>query len=345
MLGRNSNLQTPRNHLDSQLSALCSPPPPVPPLPCSSNNSFSGTIPPGWLPPGLAVFNATRNRLSLPPDGSLPLFAGGKASSAVVHLSDNPLNAPVPPNLGNLEGVVWLDMTRCNLSGTLPAAPLPPSLELLNLENNSIGGSIPWQQWSASGVKSLLLASNRLTGTLPTSLPDSQLIDLSHNALSGTLPAELLPHLPSITFSVAHNQLTGQIPNASLHLAKPLVWLLLSDNELTGTLPADSSLLTLRWVDLANNRLTGEGGEGTLLVRELACSSLAWERQQAGVHNLCLAVAGLQCTVPSTHVLAGTLPAVTAAAASGALGARTVVVLPQHGAGFCEEVGGLGWNA
>lgn len=260
-----------------------------------SDNRLSGTLPAGWAPLGLRDLFLDNNLLSLA-DG---FFATLPSSLETVSLSANPLNSPVPPDLAIPPGAD-LKMERCNLSGTLPAAPLvqpstrkPTSMTALSLAENSISGRIPWEAWGPSNASSLNVSFNRLTGSLPAALPPSlSILDLSSNALSGTLPPELLSNTPELLrlLNISHNRFTGMLPQAvglpsgsfqnidlsHNNLSGPLpdLWgaplgrltdtrLLLNDNQLSGTLSASSSLLQLQFVDLSMNRLTGATGRCT----------------------------------------------------------------------------------
>lgn len=176
---------------------------------CRSNNSLSGTLPTGWLPSNLRMLRLNGNRLSLPSEtagaGVLPL----PPSLWTLDLSDNPLSIPLPLNLSGWDDIGSLYMERCNLSGTLPDAPLPRSLRALSLAGNSLSGTIPFDSWDLeSYMSSLNLSSNRLTGTLPADLSADLLeLDLNSNELSGTLPPTF-PLSGSRTVDLSLNRFT-----------------------------------------------------------------------------------------------------------------------------------------
>lgn len=214
-----------------------------------------------------------------------------------LQLSGNPLEGPIPLNFTALPNLSNIFMARCGLTGTLPAVPLPRPLEHFALAGNGLSGTIPWAAWNMpEPLVYFNLSSNRLTGPLPPALPSAaEEFDLSDNALSGSLPAQLLLQLPPTlyTFDVSSNLLTGTLPQALLlpvqsssHSSEltfdlsynrlsgpvPTAWgfrpgqtgnatVLLNGNQLSGTLPRTSSLLSFHLVDLSLNRLTGAGGQ------------------------------------------------------------------------------------
>ena len=90
-------------------------------------------------------------------------------------------------------------------------------------------------------VAVLFLASNQLTGEIPTELGNlSSLtqLSLSINQLTGEIPTEL-GNLSSLTrLSLSSNQLTGEIPTELGNLSS-LQRLWLNNNQLTGEIPTE----------------------------------------------------------------------------------------------------------
>jgi hypothetical protein len=110
-------------------------------------------------------------------------------------------------------------------------------------------------------VTRLVLARNRLHGTLPAELGLLAYLthlDLAANQLSGSIPAEL-GNLRSLTvLNLADNELRGTLP-PRLRLLHRLRVLDLHGNALTGPLPAElHDLMALERLDLSDNRLTGQ---------------------------------------------------------------------------------------
>ena len=109
-------------------------------------------------------------------------------------------------------------------------------------------------------VIQLLLSSNELSGTIPSSLGSLthlRTLDLSSNELSGTVPSSLgsLTHLQELF--LFGNELSGSIPS-SLGSLTHLQLLGLHRNELSGTIPSSLGDLThLQLLALEGNPLLG----------------------------------------------------------------------------------------
>ena len=112
-------------------------------------------------------------------DGTLPPALGGLSGLQVLWLSLNQLTGSIPPELGNITMLTELRLAGNQLSGSIPAelAAIGPQLERLDLSGpqplpSGIGltGRIPPQLSNLSGLQSLHLEGNRLSGPIPTRL-------------------------------------------------------------------------------------------------------------------------------------------------------------------------------
>ena len=241
----------------------------------------------------VALYNATdgpkwANNDNWLSDEPLDAWYGVRVSDGRVELldlEDNRLTGTIPPQLGDLSSLTWLNLARNQLTG-----PIPPelgdlsSLTLLYLHANQLTGSIPAELGNLSLLWTLILGHNQLTGPIPSELgglsrlrqlefPFNQLtgsippelgdlsrlmwLDLYQNQLTGTIPPELggLSHLKRLYLN--HNQLTGPIP-PELGGLSSLTLLDFQYNRLTGAIPSElGDLSGLEEMDLNDNRLTG----------------------------------------------------------------------------------------
>ena len=241
----------------------------------------------------VALYNATdgpkwANNDNWLSDEPLDAWYGVRVSDGRVELldlEDNRLTGTIPPELGGLTSLTWLNLARNQLTG-----PIPPelgdlsSLTLLYLHANQLTGSIPPELGDLSRLWTLILAYNQLTGPIPSELgglsrlrqlgaPFNQLtgsippelgdlsrlmwLDLYQNQLTGSIPPELggLSHLERLYLN--HNQLTGPIP-PELGGLSSLTLLDFQYNRLTGAIPSELGALSgLEEMDLNDNRLTG----------------------------------------------------------------------------------------
>uniref|UniRef100_J3M8E2 Leucine-rich repeat-containing N-terminal plant-type domain-containing protein n=2 Tax=Oryza brachyantha TaxID=4533 RepID=J3M8E2_ORYBR len=84
----------------------------------------------------------------------------------------NNIEGSIPPEFGNLENLISLDLYNNNISG-----PIPPSLGKLKslgymrMDHNRLTGQIPNELVGLSNLMVLNLSNNDLCGTIPTSGP------------------------------------------------------------------------------------------------------------------------------------------------------------------------------
>ena len=213
-------------------------------------------------------------------------------------LSGYGLSGTIPPELGGLTGLEYLDLRRNGLSGTIPQElGVLTNLRLLDLGRNGLTGEIPAELGGLPNLQSLWLQGNQLTGCIPAGLrdvPDNDLDELGladcasgdaasdraalvalYNATGGRnwrYNGNWLSDIPMgawhgvITdsdgrvtdLSLSFNRLSGEIP-AELGGLTNLEVLALFDNRLTGSIPAElGSLTNLTHLYLYRNRLSGE---------------------------------------------------------------------------------------
>ena len=157
--------------------------------------------------------------------------------------------------------VTRLDLDQNSLSGSIPSALGDiDALEHLDLKNNSLSGSIPSELGDLSNLNWLDLYGNSLSGSIPSELTDLESLSelrLGGNSLSGPIPSQLsdLENLKGIW--LGSNNLTGVIPPGLGNLEK-LEYLHLSDNSLTGVIPPELGKLDkLDILILSHNSLSG----------------------------------------------------------------------------------------
>ncbi|KAI3704307.1 hypothetical protein L1987_74523 [Smallanthus sonchifolius] len=198
----------------------------------------------------------------------------------VLDLSDNELNGKLP-SFGALPNLQVLRLSNTQLFGPIPEELLENLIPLreVDLSRNGFSGSIP--KINSTSLTTLNLSSNELSGPLPQSLGNCQIVDLSNNLLSDDVSVsqkwesplqvldlssnKLMGNLPNITsyfkglvsLNLGNNSLTGSVP-PSLISSPNLVFLDLRRNELDGPIPPGLfTSMTLNHLDLSNNRFTG----------------------------------------------------------------------------------------
>ncbi|MCO5570677.1 hypothetical protein L7F22_024404 [Adiantum nelumboides] len=167
-----------------------------------SYNRLTGAIPAslGFSSPNLQLIGLSNNRLvgAFSPSLPLPAFKkladspflidtlyqeditiGAKGRDAQytyilkmlksIDFSGNALSGPTPPQLGELTGLIYLNLSRNNLSGLIPAELFKLGvLESLDLSFNNLIGSIPTELSSLNKLAKFNVSFNEgLSGEIP----------------------------------------------------------------------------------------------------------------------------------------------------------------------------------
>ncbi|KAE8703323.1 putative Leucine-rich repeat protein kinase family protein [Hibiscus syriacus] len=176
---------------------------------------------------------------------------------------------------------------------------------MFHADGCDIIGRIPNEIGNLSGLISVQLADNGLTGDIPVTiggLKELQSLSLTDNTLEGSIPSELcrldklaLLFLTSNTLSgpiptclgnvvslrnlfLGSNMFSSSIPSALTGL-KDLLILNLSSNSLTGSLPIDiGKWKVLISMDLSNNQFSSDIPTGVVNLKDLTHFSLSNNR-------------------------------------------------------------------
>eukprot|EP00727_Mastigamoeba_balamuthi_P012091 m51a1_g7504 putative polygalacturonase inhibitor 1 (621) ;mRNA; f:280562-282655 len=186
--------------------------------------------------------------------GPLPRALGDLAQLYAVSFRENRLNGTLP--FERLEKMMFAHLDFNNFEGTLEPLKNCRALKVLGLTDNSISGTIPKEFSEFTGLETLSLGGNRLTGSVP---PMRTLIavDLSRNRLTGPLPTPSLLASPALVeASLFGNEFDGPL-NASAH--DSVVILDAHANALSGEVPRvlASGMRSLQILHLQRNGLTG----------------------------------------------------------------------------------------
>ena len=186
--------------------------------------------------------------------------SGGSVTE--VHVPGNNLNGSIPPELGNLTNLEFLEFTyNSDLTGGIP----PELGNLTNLKKLHLGfcrlsGSIPAELGSLSNLTGLDLENNDLSGSIPPvlgNLTTLTYLQLDINQLTGYIPTSLGNLINLTYFWLSDNLLTGPIPPEFGNLTK-MESLVLGGNPLTGSVPPELGNLTqLKGLGLYSTLLTG----------------------------------------------------------------------------------------
>ncbi|XP_027152042.1 receptor-like protein 12 [Coffea eugenioides] len=205
---------------------------------------------------------------------------------AAIQLPKMGLVGTIPPQLGNLSFLVWLDLENNSFHGNLPTQMVHlrrlkhinlafnsfdgefPSwlgalsrLRYLSFRNNIISGSLPTTLSNATMLETIRLGTNLITGNLPqdwSALQNLEFLDMGNNQLEGPLPRSLFNLSSLQIFSFTNNTLSGYLPARICDHLPQLKGLYLSNNEFSGAVPAGiGGCPRLQILSLSYNNLAG----------------------------------------------------------------------------------------
>jgi hypothetical protein len=138
-------------------------------------NSLEGPVlPTFFLSPTLTELNLSGNKFT----GNIPFQSthstesmrlSSQPSLKIVDLSSNSFSGPLPPDISNLQKLVFLTLAMNELSGEIPTEISKlQELEYLDLSHNHLTGVIP--DMPQAGLKIFNVSYNDLRGTVPKSV-------------------------------------------------------------------------------------------------------------------------------------------------------------------------------
>ncbi|CAN0924035.1 Probable LRR receptor-like serine/threonine-protein kinase At3g47570 [Linum grandiflorum] len=254
------------------------------------NYKLHGELPPnlGILLPNLVNFDVGGNRFT----GRVPPTISNISNLFMLQMSENNFTGNMP-NLAACNKLARL-LVQSNSLGTGKAPDLDflaslvnaSSLEVVHIEKNNFGGSLPENIGNLStdllqltvndnkisgnfpnGIQSLVnlevlwADNNYLSGTIQPSFGNLRFLrrcNLFNNDISGNIPMSIGNLAELIELDISANRLQGEIP-ASIGNLKNLLLFNLSHNDLHGVIPLQVMGLSSlsRTLDLSYNRFTG----------------------------------------------------------------------------------------
>ncbi|KAF7845299.1 receptor-like protein 7 [Senna tora] len=206
----------------------------------------------------LTILDIHSNRLQ----GPLPVLP-----QFLIYLdfSNNNFTSLIPPNIGShLLTILFLSFSSNKLHGNIPESLCnAPNLQVLDLSNNSLTGTIPKCLIAMNGTLSILnLRRNNLAGAIDT-FPGScnlRTLDLHGNVLRGKIPKYLAICTMLEVLDLGNNQIDDQFP-CWLKNIPTLHVLIMGSNKFHGSLkcPEYSQVAWshLHIIDLAFNNFSG----------------------------------------------------------------------------------------
>ncbi|EED87556.1 predicted protein [Thalassiosira pseudonana CCMP1335] len=133
-------------------------------------------------------------------------------------------------------------------------------VNVIEFENNNIGGSLPSEMQELSKLRFFALERGSLSGPIPSSFGNLQsllLLDLDFNALSGELPEEMWSLQQLRQLDLNDNDFTGTL-SSSIGQLNELRFFQIDNNNLVGEIPASmGDITTFSLIGLSGNDFTG----------------------------------------------------------------------------------------
>uniref|UniRef100_A0A8R7VDY2 Leucine-rich repeat-containing N-terminal plant-type domain-containing protein n=1 Tax=Triticum urartu TaxID=4572 RepID=A0A8R7VDY2_TRIUA len=219
-------------------------------------NRFIGTLP-NFIGEfsSLSVLDLSNNKLT----GSIPPEVMNSTCLTFLDLSSNHFNGSVPTELGSLKNLVDLDLSKNNLNGVITEEHFAnlQCLKTIDLSSNNLKIVVDSNWRSPFRLQSAVFSSCQMGPLFPTWL--QQLREIDSLDISSTALEDKFPNWFWYTFSqstylnISNNQISGSLPAHMEGMA--LEELYLSSNRLTGSIP--SLLTNITMLDISNNNFSG----------------------------------------------------------------------------------------
>ncbi|KAL6840803.1 hypothetical protein ACP4OV_029329 [Aristida adscensionis] len=229
-----------------------------------TNNGMKGniTVLMEWLPrclwDTLRELHLGSNNIT----GTLPNLIERFTSLTVLDLSSNNLAGNIPPEVRHLTGLITLDLSNNHLSGIVPTElGAFTNLTYLDLGSNNLSGVLTEEHFAGLiSLKTIDLSSNNLKIVLDADwLPFFRLkVAVFASCQMGPLfPAWLRQQLQITKLDISRTGLVEKIPDWFWHTFSHATYIDISNNQLSGNLPAHLGDMACVQLYLGSNQLSG----------------------------------------------------------------------------------------
>uniref|UniRef100_A0ACD5Z6P1 Uncharacterized protein n=1 Tax=Avena sativa TaxID=4498 RepID=A0ACD5Z6P1_AVESA len=201
-------------------------------------------------------------------EGRISPSLGNLAGLLRLNLSHNSLSGGLPLELVSSSSIIVLDVSFNRLKGDiqeLPSSTPARPLQVLNISSNLFTGQFPsstrWEMMN--NLVALNASNNSFTGNIPSNFcrgsPSLAVVVLCYNQFTGSIPPGFGNCSMLRVLKAGHNNLSGPLPN-ELFDASSLEYLSLPDNALHGVLDGAQivKLRNLATLDLGGNNFSGK---------------------------------------------------------------------------------------
>ncbi|KAL4606306.1 hypothetical protein ACB092_09G093500 [Castanea dentata] len=226
-------------------------------LDLSNNELLQGSLP-EFLPNG-SLRSLLLSGTSF--SGPLPNSIGNLQTLFRIDLFGCNFSGSIPKSMAKLTQLIYFDMSLNKFNGQIPSFSMAKNLTEINLSHNNLEGGINSTQWEVLiKLVNLDLDNNSIEGSIPLSLlshPSLQKLQLSKNKFSGGLQEFNVSSYSLNTLDLSSNNLEGPLP-VSVFKLQGLKFLSFSSNKFNGSFQLDEiqNLRNLSNLDLSYNKLS-----------------------------------------------------------------------------------------
>ncbi|KAF8685360.1 hypothetical protein HU200_043984 [Digitaria exilis] len=199
-------------------------------------------------------------------EGHISPSLGNLTGLLRVNLSGNSLSSELPSELLLSSSIIVLDVSFNKLNGELHGLPSTTerTIKVIDISSNLFTGYFPYNTLqSMKNLAALNMSNNSFIGKIPSTVcVDKQfftIIDLSYNQFHGNIPPEVGNCSMLRVLKAGQNHLSGHLPTELFNVMS-LEHLSFPNNNLQGTLHPEHvvRLSKLIILDLGGNRLNGK---------------------------------------------------------------------------------------
>jgi hypothetical protein len=191
--------------------------------------------------------------------GSIPPDLGLLTSLTYMDVSYNVLCGPIPSTIGQWQFIEYLDLhvdldthRECLLNGSIPSTIGNwKGPKIIDWSGHALSGAFPlsMSHWDVHRIQKFNMNWNQIDGTIPSFIvlwSNLISIEMMYNHITGTIP-ELLGNLNQLQhFNFLGNSLNGTLPSTLSNLSH-VEFFSVGENMLTGTIPTD---IAWSWTNL-----------------------------------------------------------------------------------------------
>ncbi|KAJ8545198.1 hypothetical protein K7X08_017781 [Anisodus acutangulus] len=194
--------------------------------------------------------------------GTIPPHLGNLSFLVFLNISYNSFRGDLPEELAHLQRLKLIDVASNNFTGVIPSfLSLFLNLRIVRLSSNQFSGEIPSSISNLTKLQVLKIKGNFLVGEIRRELGYLHymtFLDLQNNPLTGSVPPSIFNITTMQFIGLTGNNLTGELPTTICDHLPNLEGLYLSDNNLDDVIPPNlEKCRKLQIMSLSHNEFSG----------------------------------------------------------------------------------------